>query len=481
MNGGIGYRNVRGYAGEPIQQSMVTSPVDHDHRYEFRMKLGVILSVYQADSIYNKSAQENPGFRGYRHECTVQIIEDGSNNYIKLENVVIPPRVPSGMDNYEELLPRGSTLSTDPTSMFDPNLQFMDPFNLDGDFCVVGFIGGERSYPFILSWWPHPRNFVDPQTKGPSSANVNSQGFILDQSNRYFRRINGVELNVTKNGDIYLDTNYAGTQPVFGTPPQKGRLVRPPITTGGSFRGIFKPTSSFEMDWNIPQDGEGLASSPDPQLIQSNPATTPTGNTFTPTQKTSTFVKADASNLSITVPVEFKVTSKSLIEMEASSKLQLIAPVIYAGGRNTDITFDVDNSTSTVTETFLVDAKDVDVLASNNINVTAVEQVEMEGRTINIIGDQNIDVTTQDLNIEAALAAIIVAPEVILGNNSGEEKHLLNEQVGIDAVAGLASLVPPASSPSPVTNAASITSIIAYLTKLATSLNTNKTQRTTAS
>lgn len=461
-----GYRSNIGYAGEPIQQSMTSDPGDRMGRNEVRMKLGVVLAVYTADSIYNKSAQQTPDFRGCRHECSVQIIEDGTNNYSRLDNVIITPNVASGIDNYEEALPRGSSQSVNVTSVFDPSLMTMDPYDLDGDFCVVGFLGGENAYPFILRWWPNPRNFFDPQTTGPSSANVNSQGFVLDQSNRYFRRINGVEMTITKVGDLYLDMSTAGGTPVFGVPPQKGRLVRPLLPTGGNIRSVFKPTSSLELDWNTPQDGEGFGSTPDPQLVQTNPATTPNGNTFTPTQKVSTFVQADASNFMIQVPVEFNVKSKSIIELDASSTINILAPDVTVGGRSSTVTVD-----------------------SNKTSITAQEDAEIYSQDLLINTNDSTTLNTLTLDLFAATEALIETARIVvkspiieLGGDLSTSQYLIDQRAGIEATEKLLNLVPPnVTSPTPATNAASLVSIINYLGLLAGILNKNVTANTKAS
>lgn len=462
----MSFRSNIGYAGEPIQQSMTSDPTDRMGRNELRMKLGIILDVYTADSIYNKSAQQTPDFRGSRHECSVQIIEDGTNNYSRLDNVVITPNLPSGIDNYEEMLPRGSSQSINVTSVFDPTLMTMDPYDLDGDFCVVGFIGGEQSYPFIVRWWPNPRNFFDPQTKGPSSGNVNSQGFILDQSNRYFRRINGIEMTVTKVGDLYLDMSTAGGTPVFGVPPQKGRLVRPVLPTGGNIRSIFKTTSSLELDWNLPQDGEGFGSSPDPQLVQTNPATTPNGNTFTPAQKVSTFVKADASNFMIQVPIEFNVKSKSIIELNASSNINILAPDILIGGQSSTVS--VDSATFDTYST-----GDTDILADGNVSVTCTT-LNIESTDAKVVSDTHVSIETPIIEVQSQSISLgTLTMQKLMDKRTADE--------AIRLLPALLALAPVEVPPNPVENAAAINGIITYLQALAVAMQTNVTVETQAS
>lgn len=475
----LGYRGIFGYAGEPVQQSMTEHGADYTHKNNFKMKLGVILTVYTADSIYNTSALSTAVGRGCRHECTVQIIEDGIGNYSKLDHVVIPPSAPSGVDNYYEALPRGSSQTINVGSVFDPNVQLMDPYDCDGDWCIVAFVGGEQDYPFIVSWWPSPRNFADPQTTGPGTLNTNTQGFVLDQSNRLFRRVNGTELTITKAGDIYLDTSTAGEPVVFGLPPVKGKTARAPSTTGGSFRGVLKPTASLELDWNIPQDGEGLGQTPDPQIPQSNPATTPQGNTFAPVQKLSTFLKVDAAVFDLMVPTEIKMKSNSMVELESQGNMNLLSPSITMGGRSTTCTIDTvtlnidSDETAFNTTGEYSNLSDAAMFDTNFFSVDSTADVSISGSNLVSIEGTNSRITgTAEISLSA--------PQIILGPG-GAELPLLNQSVATAFSAAVAALVPPIGVPTPASNAASITSIIAVLNLLNGALQNGQTLITKAS
>ena len=109
----MGYRANIGPDGTPIQQSMTQDP--HDYRSEdlHRSVLGIVLSVYPSDDEDgNSTAVQSLDRRGHTHECSVLILQDGSSTYMKLDHVVITSPIPIGIDNYNELLPRGSSALT---------------------------------------------------------------------------------------------------------------------------------------------------------------------------------------------------------------------------------------------------------------------------------------------------------------------------------------------------------------------------------
>lgn len=121
--------------------------------------------------------------------------------------------------------------------------------------CVVSFIGGKLSQPFIVSWWPHPFNRTDPAT---SSTNGNS----LAQGRRYFKRYRGVKHVITDNGNVYLDTNEANSTIVPGSTPSRKNN-----DTGGDIHVDVKPTRELEINFNNIVDNTD-----EPSLPQANPS-----------------------------------------------------------------------------------------------------------------------------------------------------------------------------------------------------------------
>lgn len=291
------YRDPTGYANEPMQSAMLSHPLDNQDRQFLHFELGIVVAVYPADSVQNVSAMQNQQRRGFRHECTVQVVSNGHGGDYRLANVVIPPTRPSGMDNYHELLPRPTSKTISGVEL-DLSMQRTSPYDLDGDWCVVGFLNGDLRQPFIAHWWPNPNNRFDPQTVGEGSPNQQNQGATLNQLHRYFERTNGVELVITSKGDIYLDTNLAGGVPNYSKALVEGRVARETPTTGGNIRTVLKPGAAFEIDWNKPADGTGVLDTKDPQIPQTNP-TPSSGSSGASSERENTYLKVTKNVLQL--------------------------------------------------------------------------------------------------------------------------------------------------------------------------------------
>lgn len=299
----------------PIQQSLVMHPADNTHLRVNRLMLGVVLDVFPSDDPENRSATQDDSFRGFLHSCSVLVVNSNSPSPLVLNNVPITPSMPSGLDNYYECLPRPSSSTVDGEDL-NPALAGIDPFTLDGDWCVVGFIGGNMGLPFVVSWWPHPRNNLDPATSGQGNPDRNGTPQALDQSRRYFKRVNGVEHVVTRNGDIYLSTHWAKSALKFDreSRPTEGRFPRNEYEGGGNVYASLKSSASLELSWNRPQDGEGILGRPDVSLPQTNPRPAARSSQQSPEN---TYVRANKDLIDITVPEEVKVTSKRRIDLTA--------------------------------------------------------------------------------------------------------------------------------------------------------------------
>ncbi len=234
--------------GTTVQQSMV----GEGHRYGSdscnQLMVGVVLEVQQADNILNRSSWQRGDRRGVRHEATVLVIDDGTGAYTLLRNVAILPWGPSGIDSYTESLPRPVT-GTVTDAEYNTQLHQIDVQSLDGDYCLVGFIGGRMSNPVMLSWFPHPRNTVDPATSGHGNPNSSGQGTTLVQ-HRHFQRIYGVEHTITAAGDIYLSTVLAGGTVKPTQDLVDGRFARDVPDVGGAIFLDVKPGQLVELNFN---------------------------------------------------------------------------------------------------------------------------------------------------------------------------------------------------------------------------------------
>jgi hypothetical protein len=313
------FRPIVGHGLTPIQQSLAIDRRDQKHQNTFTPMIGCILEVHPSDIDHNRSAAESIDRRGFLHECTVLITESATAAGMILDHVVIPPPTNSGLDDYHEHLPRGTTSLIDgsdlPTSLLGVN-----PFDLDGDWCVVGFIGGSLDRPFILSWWPHPRNYFDPSTSGAGNPDSQGQGQALNQAGRYFRRINGVEHVITNRGDIYLDTRFANSSLQFGTEtqPTEGRFSRiEDEDDGGSVMIQVKPSQVVEVSFDASIDGQGLFRGPEEELPQTNPQTNRASSSG---EREATYVRMDQNQFRAEVPEDIVVSSARRINISCDEE-----------------------------------------------------------------------------------------------------------------------------------------------------------------
>jgi hypothetical protein len=334
------HRIVNSY-GEPIQQSLTNNPRDSVAVNVTKSVLGLVLSVNPPDADLNRAATQREDRRGYLHTCTVLVVEDGRSSIYTLGNVIITPDCRTGLDDYYERLPRGcSGLTTG--ANWNSQLVNINPYDLDGDWCVVSFLGGSLDTPFILRWWPHPKNPYDPATSGKRNPNAPTTPPYLNQTGRFLHRTNGVEFSITKSGDVYLSTYRANSTLRFGNPmsPEEGRFPRQlDDENGGSVKAWIKPSQSFELDWNVPVNGLGILDLSDPQLPQTNPE-----NVGTAVAKQNTYVLADKDRIEIDTPEKFQLVSKKSVLLTSEEDT-----IITVG---TDLTADVSGSCSITTPKF---------------------------------------------------------------------------------------------------------------------------------
>lgn len=236
-----------------LQSSHYGSPNSGSPDRIYVPMLGIILAVYGPDHPLNISSRnvpmqnastatsKSPIGIGSRSEARVLILNDGQNHVIDLPNVVITPNSNSGIDDFSEDLPNGCSFMID-GSRFDQSLIGLDKEKLDGDYCVVDFIGGRINQPFISRWWPHPGNRIDPAT---SDVQDNK---ILKQGRRSFKRYQGVKLTITSEGNLFIDTTEAGFD-VIGS--DKG-LKRIKQVNGGDVSVSIKKERKLDINFNPP-------------------------------------------------------------------------------------------------------------------------------------------------------------------------------------------------------------------------------------
>lgn len=308
-------KNLWNREGTPVQQSLTTDPQDHRPWNMTRLMLGVVLDVRMSDSLANRSAQQRHDRLGFQHECDVLVLNDGSSSYMTMQKVVIPPRSPSGLDNYEEQLPRGCT-GLASGGEYNQELHRIDPYDLDGDWCVIGFVGGLLDHPFVLSWWPHSRNPFDPATSGEGQ-----EGNTLQQQGRYFRRVNGVEQVITTKGDVILSTTFSNSRLNPSGDPDRGRFPRHlDEDVGGSVRVYIKPSQSVELTFNMQEDGIGIRDAADPEMPQINP---PQQAASSSGEHPNTYIHITKDTMDSKVPVDHRFTSGERILLESGESLEM--------------------------------------------------------------------------------------------------------------------------------------------------------------
>lgn len=315
------YREIVNHDGTPIQQAMTQDPDEYRDIYHLtRMMLGVIIEVYPSDNEDgNRTSIQTNDRLGFTHECDVLVVDDGQSSNLFLSNVVITPDAVSGLDDYYERLPRGSSKLVTGDD-FDAALHQIDPYELDGDWCVVGFIGGRLDQPFVVRWWPHAANRLDPATSGTGAPDSGGNPKALEQERRYFRRINGVETTVTSKGDIILSTTFAGSKLNPGADPRRGRLPRTETDGGGSIRLYMKPKSTMEWVWDDQVDFVGALDAREDETPQENP---PRGSRVAPSDSERTYIVADAERVRVEVPTSFKVFSEEDVSINAKNETNI--------------------------------------------------------------------------------------------------------------------------------------------------------------
>jgi hypothetical protein len=251
--------------GNTLQTGLYYHPGDFSHQHMPNSVLGIVLNVYCSDSSQNESAIVRGDLRGFQCECRVLVVNDGRDATWILPNVVVPPRGSTGIDNYYEELPTPTTCMVD-GSDYDTQGRRMDITKMDGDYCIVDFIGGSIEQPFLVSWWPHPSNRFDPAT-----SDAAGDGSVLNQGKRLVRRFQGSKFQITDKGSIFIDTSEAASTLQFGESTTSQPIKRVLSEDGGDVQLDIKSSKQMQVNFNPPIP---LPKS-QPSLLQPNSTNTP--------------------------------------------------------------------------------------------------------------------------------------------------------------------------------------------------------------
>ena len=298
--------------------SIVSSSDDweYDHYSDYRVNypvMGVVLEVVPSDRVDNQSIGDDSLLRGFYWEATVAILNDGvESKTAPLQHVVIAPNGPSGVDNFSQDLPTPTTGLVD-GSDYKGRLTGVDLDKLNGDRCLVQFIGGKYNQPVMTSWMPHPANRRDHSTAGFADGS-------LDQGRPFLKRRNGVTTTITPDGSIFLDTNNSGSV-VQGS---QGGYTRSDTAAGGDIQIDVKPSRSLSIDFN----DQVFIAEQEPSLIQPNPA--PSEVAATERSVSNTHINIDSDNF--TVAAGYLATLQSI----AGSIVLLPATRLYMGDESSE-------------------------------------------------------------------------------------------------------------------------------------------------
>lgn len=223
-------------SGTPMQGGLVQQTGDNRHFNITYPVLGVIQSVYFSDDNLNPVANAVQNGRGSAIVARVIVLNDGSESPTVLPNVTILPTGSSGHDDYQEEIPKAATGTID-GARFQSDFRDIPPWKLNGDWCVVGFIGGSIHQPVMLNWFPHPGNRKDPATGGFAAE-------ALAQGRRWVKRFQGARLTITSKGTLFVDTSKANNK-ISDT-----RTSREENEEGGDINVTVKKDRKLEINFN---------------------------------------------------------------------------------------------------------------------------------------------------------------------------------------------------------------------------------------
>lgn len=253
--------------GSIIQSCLRFEQGDWGHEFISHPVLGVVLNVFVSDDDENAETRTYQDQRGTQLQARVLVVNDGHDHPWILPNVIITPPGGSGFDNFSEEVPRGTTGTVDGTA-FDWSFLDIPPRKLNGDFCVVDFIGGSTNQPFMITWWPHPANRRDSTTGGEVETVGDLREGNLQQGRRLVKRFQGTRFSVTSQGDIFIDTTQAGS-----TLDENGE--RKKVDDGGEIDITLKDTQQLQVNFNQSVAEEDSATGDifvgHPDALQPNP------------------------------------------------------------------------------------------------------------------------------------------------------------------------------------------------------------------
>ena len=238
-------------SGTVRQGGLTHQRADFVHEEISYPMLGVVLDVFCSDDALNLAATARQDQRAPTCQARVLVLQDGTDSPMILPNVTIMPPSGSGHDDFSEETPQPTNATID-GSPLPTNLETVDPKKLNGDWCVVHFIGGSIHQPVMLNWFPHPSNRKDPLTRNAAIGN-------LPQRRRVAKRFQGLRWVITSKGSLHINTEESNH------PLNTDRVTRTENADGGDFRVTVKRGREFEVNFNpfTYNETDGVPDEPD--------------------------------------------------------------------------------------------------------------------------------------------------------------------------------------------------------------------------
>lgn len=307
---------MRTRSGTVAQGAMSFQASDYGDKHITYPVLGMVLNVLKSDDPLNYTSGVAADGRGHQVVARVLVLNDGSDSPWILPNVVVLPPGSTGYDNFSEELPKGISSAIDDAELAN-TVKGVSRAKLDGDLCVVSFIGGSINQPFMHSWWPHTGNAADNATSVHGRRSV--------------KRFQGTRLAITSKGTVLLDTTEANQ------PLRNGE--RKSYVEGGDVRVTLKNNKQLEFNWN--QSVYGDPAEPDFLWADVQPQTRKTDSTKVLITKDLASVSAgedvqltaQRNNVSVTAKKDVAITAQdNSVTVNGTQSVVLSTPDVRLGG-----------------------------------------------------------------------------------------------------------------------------------------------------
>jgi hypothetical protein len=206
----------------------------------------VVIEVYRPDDMTSRQDRDESEVKGIY--CDVMVIDPLYRGRLSQVPVLAQS---AGVNDYEQWKPRkataditGETLSMDGGSVSSATTDITDT---DGDYVLVGFMGGDLSKPVIMGQLPHKR------TKRRPSANDATLY-------KWRRHIRGVLVGVTESGGVEIDLSESsdGSIDISGVESVNGDaslVIRAKdggtITVSDSGNVVFETATGGNVEFNL--------------------------------------------------------------------------------------------------------------------------------------------------------------------------------------------------------------------------------------